>query len=134
MTIYRHAADSVVIYHVLLIPMHPVSRISTCTKRWNLVFAVHKRMKNMASFPVRGGIRAALFSVAGLTFRLPPYDTPCSVPVNGPKFSVYRLYKLYIILYIYSSSVCIILLLSLICSLYCKLYLCNYTCTLNHCH
>ena len=45
--------------------------------RWNLVFAVCKRTKNMASFPVRFRICVVLFWVAGA--RLPP--TPLWHPV-----------------------------------------------------
>ena len=45
---------------------------STRTKGRNLVFAVRKRTKNMASFPVWGGIRAALSSVAEARLSLIP--------------------------------------------------------------
>ena len=40
--------------------------------------------ENMASFPVRGGIRMALFSVAGDCLS----PTPCAVPINGLTFHV----------------------------------------------
>ena len=46
--------------------MYPVS---TCMKRQYLVFAVRKRTGSTVSFPVWGGIRAVLSSVAGA--RLP---------------------------------------------------------------
>ena len=61
---------------------------STHTKKQNLVLAVCKHMKNMAFFPIWGGIHAALSLVAGACLPSPPYDTPCSVPINGPKFHV----------------------------------------------
>ena len=38
--------------------------VSTRTKRQNLIFEVRKRKKNMASFPIRGGICVALSLVA----------------------------------------------------------------------
>ena len=67
--------------------MHPVS---THTKGRNLVFAIRKRTKNIFLSGVEFVRRSP--RKWGLAFRLPPYDIPCSVPVNGLKFHVEHLH------------------------------------------
>ena len=50
----------------------------------DLVFAVRKPTKNMASFSVQEGNRVRRSPRARrLAFRLPPYDTPRVAPRNG---------------------------------------------------
>ena len=56
----------------------------------NLVFAVHKPTKNMASFSVKEGNRAALSTGATTRFPSTPYDTPRVSLHNNPKFHVDR--------------------------------------------
>ena len=56
-------------------------------KAWNLALAIHKVTKNMLSFFVKDGIRAAI-SGATIVIRSLTYDTACVVPCNKANFHV----------------------------------------------
>lgn len=60
------------------------------SKVWDLIYAIHKHMKNMASFPVREGINPVLFS--GATNHLPrtPSQHSHAAPNKIPIFRINR--------------------------------------------
>ena len=56
----------------------------------NLVYAIRKRMKNMASFSVTGEVVRRIPRARRNGVRLPPYGHPHAAPHNSPAFRVDR--------------------------------------------
>ena len=85
MTIYRHAEDSVVIIHHVLIQCIQFPRI----RKGRISYSPSVNIQKHGVFS-RSGVNScgALLGSGCFSFCLPSYDTPFLVPVNGPKFRI----------------------------------------------